>query len=136
MGKPVVVFPDAQLWAVEFLRAALDTREEPYAVGVIVGTVLPYDGAVPYVSVRQYGSSVDRFADGMAFLRVTAWHSSEARSLALGQLLHGLLVAAPGDASVRFVSSETGPFPATDPDSSNPISSFTVSVRLRPTQLA
>lgn len=136
MAKPVVVFPDAQLWAVGFLRAALELREEPYAVGVTVGTVLPYDGSVPYVIVRQYGASVDRFADGTAFLRVTVWHSSEARALALGQLLHGLLVAAPGDASVRFVSSESGPFPAADPDSSNPISSFTVSVRVRPTQLA
>lgn len=121
------------LAAVTYLRSALEGRAEPVADGVLVGTVFPSDGQIPYVSVRLEGASLSRRVAETASLRVAVWHTSEARALALAQLCRALLLAHPGDSGVRVFSALAGPFPASDPDNGNPIASFTVAARLRPT---
>lgn len=134
MTKPVVVFPDPMLWAVTFLRSFLASREETYADGVTVGTRPPADGSVPFVMVRLYGGSVDRLADSEALLRVTVWHSTDDKALALAELCRAGLDAFAGDADARLCRSLTAPFPADDPDNGQPISSFTAAARMRPPQ--
>lgn len=130
-----VVFPDPMLAAVTYLRTALAARSETVADGALVGTRLPTDGQLPYVSVRLQGASLDYRIAETASLRVTVWHTSEARALALAQLCRALLLAHPGDSDVRNYSPGTGPFPAADPDNGDALASFTVAARMRPTTI-
>lgn len=130
-----VIFPDSMLETVTYLRTALPLREELYADGVTVGTKLPKDGQVPFVRVRQEGASLSYRVAETVSLRVSVWHTSEARGLALAQLCRALLLAHPGDSSVRGFGPLSGPFPADDPDNGNPLCSFTIAARLRPTTI-
>lgn len=134
MSAPII-FPDVMLWATTFLRSALAARAEDVAQDVTVGTVFPRDGEIPFVMVRQDGQTIAQRLDATATVRVTVWHASEARALALAGICHALISAHPGDADVRLVSPVSGPFPASDPDNGNPLATFTVAVRLRPTNL-
>lgn len=135
MSTPRVIFPDVMLWATTFLRNALDARTEEVAQGATVGTVFPRDGEIPFVMVRQDGQTIAQRLDAWATVRVTVWHASEARALALAGLCNALITAHPGDADVRFVSPVSGPFPASDPDNGDSLATFTVTARLRPTDL-
>jgi hypothetical protein len=140
MTKPLVVFPDAQLAVVQLLRTKLAARTDSVATGAVVGTMMP-DGkepsprSAPYIMVRLDGTSTRYPVDETADMRVAVWHSSEAKSLALAQLCRALLLAHAGSEQIRVVSPLTGPIPASDPESGDPLSSFTVAVRLRPNPL-
>jgi hypothetical protein len=133
--KPLVTFPDVMLSTVTYLRPALAARTEAFAEGVTIGTVFPRDGEIPFVMVRQDGQSIAQRIDASATVRVSVWHTSEARALALAGLCQALLLAHPGDDEVRLFSPIGGPFPAADPDNGNPLASFSVAARLRPITL-
>jgi hypothetical protein len=123
------------LSSVTLLRSALAARVEAYADGVTVGTVMPRDGDIPFVMVRQEGQTIARRVDAEATVRVSVWHTSEARALALAGLCQALMLAHAGDGEVRLFTPVSGPFPASDPDNGNPLASFTVAARLRPNTL-
>lgn len=131
----LITFPDVMLHATTMLRAALAARTEDYADGVTVGTIMPRDGDIPFVMVRQEGQTIAQRVDAEATVRVSVWHTSEARALALAGLCQALMLAHVGDGEVRLYSPVSGPFPASDPDNGNPIASFTVAARLRPITL-
>lgn len=131
----ITLFPDVMLSAVTYLRSALAARAEPYAADVTVGTVFPRDGETPFVLVRQDGQTIAKRLDAEATVRVTVWHTTEAKALALARLCQALLVAHPGDAEVRLFSPMNGPFPAADPDNGTPLASLSVAARLRPITL-
>jgi hypothetical protein len=140
MAKPLVVFPDAQLAIVELLRAELADRTESFAGNAVVGTIMPNGDdpnpkSAPYIMVRLDGTSTRYPVDETADIRVAVWHSSEAKSLALAQLCRALLLAHAGSQTIRVVTPLTGPIPASDPESGDPLSSFTVAARLRPNPL-
>lgn len=138
--KPLVVFPDPQLAVVELLRTKLSARAETFATGATVGTVTP-DGeartltSAPYVMVRLDATASRYPVDETATIRVSVWHSSEAKSLALGQLCRALLLSYEGGEKIRVATPLTGPIPAGDPESGDPLSTFTVAIRLRPDPL-
>jgi hypothetical protein len=94
----VALYPDAELVAVTYLRAALAARAEAYAAGVVVGTK-PRPGVLPprYVRIRRTGGTeAFRVADSprlqvqVSFL-TGAEATDEANRQALAQLVWALL---------------------------------------------
>ncbi|WP_229700764.1 hypothetical protein [Streptomyces camponoticapitis] len=139
--KPLVVFSDVQSAGAGVLRAALAARSEDYAEGVKVGTLVPGDRSpetphLPYVLVRldvtlPHGS----MANARCTLRCTVWHEDADRAHDLAQLCQGLLLIHDGTV-LRSVRPATGPLPAVDnTDSAVDLSTFTVTVNVRPTVL-
>lgn len=128
----VYTFPDAQLAALELLRA--DAR----FAGVEFGTK-PQDAdaprPLPYVAIRLDRSVPRLRVLQTATIRVSVWHTSEALGLALAQSLHAVLLAYAGGDAIRNVGELAGPVPTEDPDTGAPLSFFTVAARLRPTPL-
>lgn len=139
--KPLTVFPDVQSATAGVLRSALGGRSEDYAAGAAVGTRVPGDRSpetpqLPYVMVRldlalPHGS----MANARCTLRCTVWHEDPDQAHDLAQLSQGLLLVHDGTV-LRSVRPATGPLPATDPDSGIDLSTFTVTVNVRPTVLA
>ena len=138
--KPAIIFPDAMLAVVEVLRDKLDNLDPSYAAGVTVGTKVPNDKSIdapqlPYVMVRLDGSSLTQRVDEEATIRVAVWHTSEALGLALAQAARAVLLAFEGSAKIRVINPLSGVIPTSDPESGEPLSSFNVAVKLRPTNL-
>lgn len=139
--KPLVTFPDVQSAGAGVLRAALSGRPESYAAGAAVGTRVPGDRSpetphLPYVLTRldltlPHGS----MANARCTLRVTVWHEDADQAHDLAMLSHGLLLVHDGTV-LRSVRPATGPLPAIDPASGIDLSTFTVTVNVRPTVLA
>lgn len=139
---PVPAAPDAMLVGIDVARALLATRADAYVSGVVVGEKVPSSRSddapsVPYVTVRAASpSSADRRGtDERADLRFLVYHRTEAEGYDLARLLHALLLAHEGDARVRAFAPVVGPTPTSDPETGNPLSSFTVEARFRPTTL-
>ena len=138
--KPAIIFPDAMKAVVDVIRQQLTQTSLPVAQSATVGTRVPVTTAaerssLPYVLVRLDGSALNRQVDEVASIRIAIWHTTEANGLALAQIIRALLLAYPGDNSIRAINPLTGPIPTSDPESGDPLSSFTVAVRLRPSNL-
>lgn len=141
MTKVLTVFPDVQAAGAGVLRTALTGRSEPYAADATVGTRVPGDRSpetphLPYVMVRldltlPHGS----MANARCTIRVTVWHEDADQAHDLAQLAQGLLLVHDGTV-LRSVRPATGPLPATDPESDVDLSTFTLTVNVRPTVLA
>jgi hypothetical protein len=130
-----IIFDDPQLATRDLLRSLLAGRPEPAAAGVTVSTRLPApDGPRPYVQVRSEGRSRDSRLNGSATIRVRVWHRDEGLGEALASLAEALLLDASSD-SVRGFTPLVGPLPTEDPDSGEPLSFFTITARLRPSNL-
>ena len=128
-----VTFPDPQLAVRDLLRELLADRPEAYAAGAVVSTKGP-TGVLPYIQVRSDGSFRDARLNGRASIRVVVWHKDEGLGVSLAALAEGLLLAASSD-RIRSASSLTGPIPTGDPDTGAPMSYFTITARLRPSQI-
>lgn len=135
--KPVVVYRDAQAAAASVLRTLLAAREEPFVAGVQVGTRIPTgrtidSPAYPYVMCVQDGPGSSRnLALSVVDVRVTVWAKTEDDAYDLAQLCHGLLLAHSGDA-IRSTLPALSPYPAEDPETGEPVASFSVACNLRP----
>lgn len=138
--KPRIVFPDPMLAVVELLRDNFQTITLDYAQGVTIGTRVPTDRALdksylPYVLVRLDGSTLTQQVNEAATIRISVWHTTEAKGIALAQVCRALLLSHEGGTNIRVVKPLTGPIPSSDPESGDPLSTFTVSVSLRPLTL-
>lgn len=138
--KPAITFPDAMLAVVETLRDRLELVDQAYVTGVSVGTKVPTDKSLdkkqlPYVLVRLDGSSLAHQVNEEATIRVSVWHSTEAKGIALAQACRALLLSFEGDARIRVIKPLSGVIPTSDPESGDPLSTFTVAVSLRPFNL-
>lgn len=145
---PVALFPDAELVAVTWLRAALAGRSEPYAAGVTVGTkVPPAVSPGKYVRLRRLGGVELHVVADSPRLQAQVWYSTgavtdEKNRNDLVQLVWALLRGISGqDVTVAGwprpvtcyrVATFAGPTPVPDPaDSSRVISQLTVEVGMR-----
>jgi hypothetical protein len=117
---PVVVFPDVELWACQYLQAELPSRSEPYAADVYVGNVVPSPRAGRMVVVRRDGGPRLDHTRDLARLTVRVWGSSEQEATDLARLVAALLWAAPNGDPVIRVDQPTGPTPVAD-DSRQPL---------------
>lgn len=137
--KQAFTFPDAQLAVVTLLRAKLDTLA--VGEGATVGTKLPSDKSLdkpslPYVMVRLDGSTLDKYIDEEATIRISVWHKTEALGLALAQAARAVLLAYEGGSEIRVIKPLTGAIPTSDPESGESLTSFTLAVKLRPIPLS
>lgn len=98
MSAVVALYPDAELVALTYLRAALAARSEPYAAGVQVTNLLP-PGTDPvrHVRIRRVGGvELHQVADSPR-LQVQVWYhtstpaTDEKRRQDLAQLVWALL---------------------------------------------
>lgn len=138
--KPAIIFPDAMLAVIEALKLKLDLVSNEYVTNYTIGTRVPGDksldkSTLPYILVRLDGSTLSRVVDETATVRVAVWHISESKGLALAGVLRALLLSYEGDSKIRAIQSLTGIIPSSDPESGDPLSSFTVAVHLRPLTL-
>lgn len=135
--KTLTVFGDAQAAGATALRTALASRVEAYAQDVTVGTKVPTDRSpeldrLPYVMVRKDGDLPhSSMANSRVTLRVTVWHEDDDQAHDLAMLCQGLLIVHSGPV-IRGVRPGTGPLPAVDDVSDNPLSTFTVLVNVKP----
>lgn len=133
MSRILVTFPDPIAATLSVLRARFPDFVD--TTGVASGHSLPTDRgrSSPFVQVQADATETRYPVLETSTVRVTVWHTSTAKALALAQLVRGLLLAYSGGAEVRTFSTLTGPIPASDPDSGDPLAYFTVAARLRPT---
>jgi len=136
VNKPLVLYGDAQASAADYLRVALAGRPEPYTDGVTVGTRIPASRdldtpALPYVMVVQDGpGQVRGLALTVVTLRSTTWASNEDVAYDLAQMCHGLLLLHSGTV-IRSTLPLLSVYPAVDPDTGEPIASFSITANLR-----
>lgn len=132
---PAVVFPDVELWATAYLRAALSGRPESYAANVFVSNAVPSTRRDRMVVVRRDGGPRLDVAREAARLSVRVWAKSEQDVSNLTQLVRALLWASPNGDPVLKVSDLSGPSPVAD-ESGQPLRVFTLEVLVRGTVLA
>lgn len=127
---PVVVFPDVELWACQYLRTELDARPEAETENVWVGNVLPDQRTDRMVAVRRDGGPRQGPTRDVARLTVRCWGSSEQEVTDLSRLVAALLWAAPDGDPVIRVEQSTGPTPIAD-DSRQPLRLQTFELTVR-----
>jgi hypothetical protein len=145
----VALFPDAELVAVTYLRAALAARAEAYAAGVQVHNVVPAGVRVPkLVRIRRTGGTQLNLAADSPRLQVQVGYSTDAPVTdehdrqQLAQLVWALLRAAvgqevtvpgwPAPVVCYRVATFGGPVNLPDPaDSTRRITQLTVEVGMR-----
>lgn len=114
MSLPVVIFPDVELWAVTWLRAALAARSEPYASGVTVASKVPSTMPARLVWVRRDGGPRDGVALERPRLGVNVYAATEKDAADLANLVRALLWSAPDGDPVCRVDELSGPSPIAD----------------------
>ncbi len=132
------IWGDSQIGALEILRTApLPVGPPAPTFGIRRPKDRTFDPALPYVMVANDGETGRTNADQTASVRVTVWAATAEQVRQLAAWARATLLASTGDGEhVRHFSRQTGMLPTTDPDSGNPICSFTVAARLRPIQLS
>lgn len=127
---PLIVFPDVELWACQYLRRELDARPEAETENVYVGNVVPETRRSRMAVVRRDGGLRTGQTRDVARLTVRTWATSEQEVNDLSRLIAALLWAAPdGDPVIRCEQS-AGPTPVAD-NSRQPLrlQSFELTVR-------
>lgn len=120
----------------DHLRALLEGRTEPEALGVTVSTLdLPGDDVdrpLPYVRVTADDVVRSSRASADANLRFLIYHRDAGLGQDLAFLIEALLLGT-ASATVRaYTAGPTGPVEETDPDLGIPFSALTTTARLRP----
>jgi len=111
---PFVEFPDVELWATTYLRAALAARPESYAAGVKVGVAVPATRSDRMVQVRRDGGPRLDMAREAARLGVNVWGKTEQEATDLARLVRALFGGAADGKPVCRVQELSGPSPVAD----------------------
>lgn len=134
--RPLTVYGDAAAALAHAIRDALADRTEPYATGAVVGTKRPADRSAneypaPCVLIRQDGpGQVMNRANVAATIRGAIWHVTEDDAFDLAQLVHAIASSHSGPV-VRSVIDGLSPYVDADPDTGEPLASFTVTANVR-----
>lgn len=124
----MVIFPDVELWATDYLRTALASRSEEYA-DAKVSNAVPTTMPARLVAVRRDGGPELDVARELARLGVNIYAPTEQEATDLARLVRALLKAAPDGKPVCKVTT-TGPSPIPD-RSGKPHRYFTVELIVR-----
>lgn len=131
MTVPVVVFPDAELWATQWLRNALSDRAESYAQNVYVSNAVPSTRRDRMVTFRRDGGPRLDVVREVARLGVNVWGRTEQEATDLARLVRALMWSAPNDGPpVYRVADLSGPSPIAD-ESGQPRRFFTLELTMR-----
>lgn len=130
MQPPVIVFPDVEMWATTYLRAALSGRPESFASNVYVSNSVPDTRRDRMVVVRRDGGPRLDTVREAARLGVRVWATSEPDATDLARLIRALLWMAPDGNPVCKVNDLSGPSPVAD-ESKQPLRFFTVELIVR-----
>jgi len=125
---PRVIFPDVELWATGYLRAALAARPESYATGAFVSNKKPSANRRKTVVVRRDGGPQRGLFD-FPRLAVRVWDDDEQTASDLARLVQALLVVSPGNGPVVAASVLSGPQGI--PDDSQPQKYLSVELQTR-----
>ncbi|QCB93300.1 hypothetical protein [Cellulomonas shaoxiangyii] len=113
---PAIIWPDLELWAIDYLKARLATRPEPFAQGVAVRNVVPDTMPARLITVRDDGGGRSD-ATKTASLGVNIW-AGAAKNPAdcsnLARLVTALLEDAAGYGPVKAHLSTSGPYPVAE----------------------
>lgn len=132
-----MVYPDAELWACDYLHEALQARPEVYAADVYVGNRIPSGEDEEdtggrrdrMVIVRRDGGLEGELVDN-ARLSLQVWATTDQEASDLARLVRGLLFAAPTGAPLVRISLESGPTDSPD-ESGQPCKYLVVTAALR-----
>lgn len=140
MSAPLILMPDAVLWACTALRSALAGRSESYASNVYVGDKLPTDGSNRpirkdrMVIVRRDGGPRLDTVREAARLGINVWATSDRDVNDLTRLVRALLWASPNGSPVVRVDDGSGPVTIPD-ESKQPCRYFSVDLIVRGSQI-
>lgn len=108
---PVIVFPDIELWAADYLRRHLFAYGWPK---VHVGNAYPKKGKHDQVvTVRRDGGASTDVRD-FPRLGVNVWADTEFEASSLAAMVRALLRAAENDGPIRRAREQSGPSPIPD----------------------
>lgn len=136
MGKPLLVFPDVVVVTLTALRGDFARHPEVVASGATISRKMPArtaETAEPSILVADDGDAGTGVwpVSEDAIVRITVWDNDAHRATRLARLARAHLLAYPGAAGSRGFTGGIRPFSSTDPDDATPISSFTLTARLR-----
>lgn len=132
--QPAVLFPDVEMWATGYLRAALAARSEPVTDGVKVGVKVPKQRPGRFVTVRRDGGPRLDVVREAARLGVNVWALTEKDASDLAALVRALLGASAGEGPVLRARELSGPSPIAD-ESGQPRMFLVVELTVRGTRL-
>ena len=124
-----VVFPDVELWAATYLRAALGARPESFA-DAYVSNAVPNPRRDRMVIVRRDGGPRVSAATEAARMGVRVFAKSEQDATDLARLVRALLWIAPDGDPVCAVRDLSGPSAVAD-ESGQPLRYFTLEIVVR-----
>jgi hypothetical protein len=130
MQPPVIVFPDVELWACDYLKTALAARPESFADTVYVGVKVPDPRRDRMVIVRRDGGPRLDTVREAARLGVRVWATSEQDATDLARLVRALMWMAPDGSPVCRVNDLSGPSPVAD-ESKQPLRFFSLELIVR-----
>lgn len=139
---PAIIFDDAELWACNYLRPALAARPEAYTDNVFVSNSIPVDPATGepkrrdrMVIVRRDGGLRSGVVLDNPRLGIQCWAMNKQDAVDLARMVLALLVAAPGDGSVKALTNFSGPTRISDP-SRQPLAYVTADLVMKGNDLA
>lgn len=110
MTAPVVVFPDIELWAADYLRRHLLAYDWP---NVYVGNAYPKTPRAQVVTVRRDGGA-SRDVRDFPRLGINVWAGSEFDASSLAAMVRALLRASTNDGPILRAAEMSGPSPIAD----------------------
>lgn len=134
-----VTFPDPILETLAVLRAELPGYVETADVScgslqVEEATADP-STSLPYLGVFLDGDDTRYPVTSSALLRLTVWAGEDWRALEIGKVARAILRDHAGSKVRSYGDPSTGPLPSTDPDSGQPLTTQTLTARLKPEAL-
>lgn len=129
---PLVLFADAEAWAVDYLTGFLASRAETYAQDVHVSTRVPNPRTGRMVVVRRDGGPRNSVASEVARLGVRVWAATDEDSADLTGLVRAALAASPGEGPVRAMTEISGPSYVVE-ESGQPLRYVVVELTMRAT---
>lgn len=129
---PLVLFTDAEAWAVDYLSGFLSTRPETYAAGVTVSTRVPSPRTGRMVVVRRDGGPRQTPVSEVARLGVRVWAATDEDAADLTALVRAALAASPGEGPVRAMTEISGPSYVVE-ESGQPLRYVVVELTMRAT---
>lgn len=133
--QPVVIYPDAELVVIDYLRSKLATRSEPFVTGVLLGNKVPSPRAARFVRVRRNGGVESAPTVDRPRIDVECWAQTDGDAADLSALCRALIRSMQNVTPVRRVDDFLGPTPIPDPESNQPRYLFTVEISMRGTPL-